>query len=69
MPRVMKILVKRKDKGGEPINFEALCTEISIKDVCEECEKTTLYPEDNCGHPTKLILCEEGGEVLEEDEE
>lgn len=68
MPRVVKIFVKRQDKGAEPINFEALCKEISIKDVCEECEKTTLYPEENCGHPTKIIVCEEAVEVSEEEE-
>ncbi|MBI5237833.1 MAG: hypothetical protein HY887_05355 [Deltaproteobacteria bacterium] len=34
-----------------------ICREISIKDICEECERTSLYPEENCGCPTTAVIC------------
>lgn len=36
-----------------------VCREISIKDIAADCEKTTLYPEENCGHPDSYTVCED----------
>ncbi len=41
------------------LNISRLCREISIKDICEACERTTLYPEENCGCPTTVMICED----------
>lgn len=31
------------------LKISRICREISIKDICEECERTSLYPEENAG--------------------
>jgi hypothetical protein len=33
------------------------CKKVSIKKITEDCEKTTLYPEENCGYPTTIVEC------------
>ncbi|MBI5969880.1 MAG: hypothetical protein HY884_01860 [Deltaproteobacteria bacterium] len=40
-------------------NISGICREISIKDICEECERTSLYPEENCGCPATVVICED----------
>jgi hypothetical protein len=35
------------------------CKKVSIKEITEDCEKKTLYPEENCGQPTTVIDCED----------
>jgi hypothetical protein len=38
------------------------CKKVSIKKITEDCEKTTLYPEENCGYPTTIEECEDAPE-------
>ncbi|MBI5631995.1 MAG: hypothetical protein HZA15_00715 [Nitrospirae bacterium] len=47
------------NKVPDSLKISKRCREISIKDICEACEKTTLYPEENCGCPTTVVICED----------
>ncbi|MFQ5736459.1 MAG: hypothetical protein ACE5GY_06300 [Thermodesulfobacteriota bacterium] len=51
--------IERKDAGPDTGATARVCREVSIKDICEDCERTTLYPEENCGYPTTLLVCED----------
>ena len=35
-----------------------ICRKVSIKEIAEACEKSSLYPEENCGQPTTYLECE-----------
>lgn len=43
-----------------------VCREMSIKEICEACERTTLYPEENCGCQTMITVCEVDTELMAE---
>lgn len=36
-----------------------VCREVSVKEITADCERTTLYKEENCGQPTSYVVCEE----------
>ncbi|MBI2411702.1 MAG: hypothetical protein HYV24_00625 [Deltaproteobacteria bacterium] len=60
MSREKLLGVTVKIKTGDNGNKVAeVCGEISVKDVTADCEKATLYPEENCGQPTSYTVCEE----------
>jgi hypothetical protein len=35
-----------------------ICRKVSIKEIAEACEKSSLYPEENCGQPATYLECE-----------
>lgn len=47
------------------VKISRICREVSIKDICEECERTSLYPEENCGCPTTVVICEDAPQEAE----
>lgn len=51
--------IKRKDVGPETAASMRVCKEVSVKEICVDCERTCLYPEENYGCPTTLVVCEE----------
>lgn len=59
MEKVIGITLNIKDRGEDGCKVLEVCKEISVKGICEECERTTLYPEENCGQPTVFVVCEE----------
>lgn len=59
MPVEGKVFFNVKHFGAGGAAVVEVCREISIKDICEDCERTTLYPEVNCGQPTSFTFCEE----------
>lgn len=67
-----KRAIKRKEVGPDTTAAVRVCKEVSIRDICEDCERTTLYPEENCGCPTTLVVCkdipEEAGGTMKKQE-
>lgn len=49
--------VMKEKTTGERV--KKVCKEISIKDIVKDCERTTLYPEVNCGQPENYTVCED----------
>lgn len=50
------VKIKTSDNGNK---VAEVCREISVKDISSDCEKATLYPEENCGQPDSYMVCEE----------
>jgi hypothetical protein len=46
------------------------CRKVSIKEIAEACEKSSLYPEENCGQPATYLECEfkTDGDITEVEE-
>lgn len=52
MEKMLGITISAKNSADGASKALEVCREISVK-------STTLYPEENCGQPETLVVCEE----------
>lgn len=56
--KIIWVGIREKDYDADGCKLLEICREISIKETTEDCERTSLYPEENCGQPTSYMVCE-----------